>query len=226
MPAPWVAHVGVALRLAVGVALLGSPIDARASSEARRFDIAAQPLASALVEFADSTGMAALVDAEVAGGKRSTAVHGRLLPQDALRILLAGTGLSFRRAGATAFTVGPNTTAPMIDGEYSDGHRRAEFNHYFALIQGTIEQALCSDAEVRPGPYRSVVQVWVGQAGSIDAIHPVGSSGDDGRDARIALAIARARVTPPPVGLPQPVTVILQQSTSDAVCASGAAAAR
>src|SRR5215470_7071332 len=70
------------------------------------FDIPVQSLSSALVEFADKTGKAALIDGELTNGLQSSPVKGYLSPSDALRILLAGTGLSIRYAGARAFTVG------------------------------------------------------------------------------------------------------------------------
>lgn len=225
MPAPYFAHWGVVFRFTIGGALLLSSADAQAS-EARRFDIAAQPLASALVEFADKTGMAALVDAELASGKRSTSVTGRLIPQDALRILLAGTGLSFRRAGDTAFTVGPNAAASVTGDGHAGEHRRVEFETYFSLMQSVIEHALCDNADVRPGPYRLVVQVWIGEAGAVDAVHTVGSSGDETRDARITDTIKGARVARPPADMPQPVTVVLHRRNTDAICVARSAVPR
>jgi hypothetical protein len=203
------------VRLSTALVLILSAAHADASTEARRFDIPPQPLAGALVAFADRTGMTALVDAQLAGGKRSTAVKGLLTPQDALRLLLAGTGLSFRRAGDTAFSVGPNTAAPPI--EVPTGSR-GDYQIYFAQMQNAIEHILCSNADIRPGLYRTVVQVWIGSAGAVDAIHAVSSSGDETRDARVADTIARIRLAPPPSSLPQPVTVILNRSASDAAC--------
>ena len=215
MPAPCSAHQGVVARLSAALILTFSAAHAGASTEVRRFDIPPQPLAAALVAFADRTGMAALVDAQLAGGKRSTAVKGLLTPQDALRLLLAGTGLSFRRAGDTAFSVGPNSAEPLIEGPA--GSRRG-YQIYFVQMQDAIEHALCSNGDIRPGLYRMVVQVWIGSAGAVDAIHAVSSSGDETRDARIADTITRMRVAPPPASLPQPVTVILNRSASDAAC--------
>ncbi len=218
MPAPCLAHPGVVFGLVTGLLLISA--GAQASDEARRFDISSQPLGSALVEFADRTGMAALIDAELASGKQSTVVRGRLTPQDALRILLAGTGLSFRRAGDSAFTV----IAGAGEGDVRGAQRHhTEHDAYFLRMQSMIRRALCEQPDIRAGAFRSVFQIWVGQGGAVDAVHAVGSTGDAARDTRIAEAIERTRVTPPPAGIPQPVTIVLQQSQTDAMCTVAAA---
>jgi len=92
---------GLALMLAL------SPMNGvRAIERYINFDLAPQPLGTALVAFANQTGMTALVDGELASGLQSSSVIGRFSPQDALQVLLAGTGLVIRYAGANAFTVG------------------------------------------------------------------------------------------------------------------------
>ncbi|AXK80669.1 hypothetical protein DW352_09195 [Pseudolabrys taiwanensis] len=92
---------GLALMLAL------SPMNGvRAFERYINFDLAPQPLGTALVAFANQTGMTALVDGELASGLQSSSVIGRFSPQDALQVLLAGTGLVIRYAGANAFTVG------------------------------------------------------------------------------------------------------------------------
>lgn len=219
MPAPCVARQGVVIRLAavLAVLLLSSPVSAL--SGVRSYDIQAQPLVAALAEFADQAGMAALVDAEVARDRISSTVKGRLVPQDALRILLAGTGLSFRRVNDTAFAVGPNTSEPAPD-RPSEGHRIGAYDVYFARIQDQTERSLCNDPRIHIG--RGVVQVWVGPAGAVDAIHVV-TRLDDDRRAALSDRIMRTRVAPPPAGLPQPVTMILRGHATGSHCPNGPA---
>lgn len=223
MPAPCVARQGVVIRLAavLAVLLLSSPVSAL--SGVRSYDIQAQPLVAALAEFADQAGMAALVDAEVARDRISSTVKGRLVPQDALRILLAGTGLSFRRVNDTAFAVGPNTSEPMPD-RLSEGQRNGAYNAYFLRIQDQAERSLCNDPRIHAGMERGVVQVWVGPAGAVDAVHVV-TRLDDERRTALAERIMRTRVAPPPAGLPQPVTMILRGNAAGGHCANGPAGA-
>lgn len=69
-----------------------------------RFQIPAQPLAAALRDFARQSDLRLQVDAQAASSARSTAVSGVYTAPQALRLLLAGTGMSARiTAGETAF---------------------------------------------------------------------------------------------------------------------------
>lgn len=223
MPAPDVARQCVVIRLAaVLVAMLvGSPVSAL--SGVRSYDIQAQALVAALGEFADQTGMAALVDAEVARHKTSSTVKGRLMPQDALRILLAGTGLSFRRVNEAAFAVGPNTSEPATEAS-PEIRGNSMHSAYFARIQGQTERTLCQHSDIHVGMGRSVVQVWIGPAGAVDAVHVV-TLLDDERRVALSERIMRTRVAPPPVGLPQPITMILRGGAAGGHCPHEPAAA-
>jgi hypothetical protein len=206
MPAPHVARQAfvVSLVAVLTVLLLGSPVSAL--SGVRSYDIPEQALVAALAEFADQAAMSALVDAEVARDKTSSRVKGKLLPHDALRILLAGTGLSFRRVNDIAFAVGPNTSEQVADGP-SDNHSNGGYDGYFARVQDQTERSLCNYPRIGAG--RGVVQVWIGPAGAIDAVHVV-TRLDDERSAALSEQIMRTRVAPPPAGLPQPITMILR----------------
>lgn len=223
MPAPYLARQGIVIRLAamLFVLLFGGSVSA--SNDMRRFDIPAQPLAVALAGFADQTGMAALIDAEVASGKTSSIVKGRLAPHDALRILLAGTGLSFRRVNDAAFAVGPNTSGQAI-GISSDHRRRGEYDTYFARIQDSSERSFCSAPRIDLGPRRAVVQVWIGATGEVDAVHAVSVHSDE-QAAALTERLLRTRLAPPPVGFPLPVTMILRGDPDGRRCANGRSAA-
>ena len=178
------------------------------------FDIPAQPLATALVDFADRTGMAALVDGELTSGLRSSPVKGRLAPADALRVLLAGTGLSIRYAGANAFTVGLARSEPGHASGRPKNGRRADQDIYFSQVQDAVERALCRNDNTRPGRYRAAFQIWVGEGGAVQALHFLGPTGDDTRDATITALLMAIGIAPPPRDLPQPLTIILQQKPS------------
>lgn len=185
------------------------------------FDMPEQPLATALVDFADRTGMASLVDGELAKGLRSSTVKGRLPAPDALRILLAGTGLSIRYGSANAFTVGP------IKAEQADLAVESQTAHYsnhaiyFSRLQKAVERVLCRSDNTRPGRYRAAFQIWIGKGGAVQAVHLLGSTGDETRDAAITTRLTSDGVAPPPQDLPQPLTIVLQKKAAiaDAVCA-------
>ncbi|MFZ5781179.1 MAG: TonB-dependent siderophore receptor [Pseudomonadota bacterium] len=72
---------------------------------ARSFDIPAQPLTEALVQFGQQSGLQVAADGSLAASTRSAAVRGSFTPSEALTRLLAGTGLTFQFTGATTVQV-------------------------------------------------------------------------------------------------------------------------
>lgn len=100
----------IALGVVTGLAAAGTgtillaPAAAQESAETA-FTIAPQPLASALLRFAEQTGLEVLFDARLARGKTSPGAQGKLTPAAALAQLLAGTGLGYRYTSASAVTL-------------------------------------------------------------------------------------------------------------------------
>lgn len=78
------------------VVAIATPAQAQA---AVRFNIAAQPLDSALREFARQGKITIMADASLTARKRSARVNLVADPETALRTLLNGSGLNFRRNG-------------------------------------------------------------------------------------------------------------------------------
>lgn len=76
-----------------------APAMAQASDTQHSFDIPAQPLPSALTLFGRQSGLQVSVAADLANGRTSSAVSGRLTPLEALSRLLTGTGLAHRISG-------------------------------------------------------------------------------------------------------------------------------
>jgi hypothetical protein len=180
-------------------------------SKAISFDIPSEPLAQALDAYARTTGMAALVDQELIRGYRSALVKGLLTPDQALRILLAGTNLSPHYANDSAFTLAPtdilSSSEPSANVKAGDLHGLRQA--YFAQLQNGLAGALCRRPESRLGRYRLGLQLWIGANGAILASHLLDSTGDEQRDAIIADLLESTTVAPPPSDLPQPVTVVL-----------------
>ncbi|WP_235302841.1 TonB-dependent receptor domain-containing protein [Sphingopyxis sp. MWB1] len=109
--------------VAVGcMALASAPATAHENAYAREgavsYRIPAQPLGRALRDFGLQSGMTILADTMIVNGKRSQSLSAKTDAESALRVLLGGTGLSFRRDG-NIFVVQPagNAAAPAARAE-------------------------------------------------------------------------------------------------------------
>ncbi|MEV8519159.1 STN domain-containing protein [Dyella marensis] len=178
------------------------------------FDIGPQPLSSAVRAFSDVTGQALLVDERLLVGRMSPGARGEFTPEDALRRLLAGTGLRERYTSDKAFTLMPSVdanrdvtgAAPMPPVE-----ERADtlVASYGAALQAAVEAALCRTPLTRPGEYRLALQVWVDGSGEVHRLRLLGSTGRAERDQAVESVLGGLRVDPPPPGLAQPLTLLL-----------------
>ena len=96
-----------------------------------RFDIAAKPLPQALAEFSAISGLRVLYTAEEPFHATSPGLAGNYAPEEALRRLLAGTGVTYRFTNPTTITLEktPSEGALMLDPvtvEGAQGAARAE----------------------------------------------------------------------------------------------------
>lgn len=104
-------HISATVVVAATIALLPtlaaaqnpqpSPLVAQAT--ARAFNIPAQPLSSALVQFGQQAGRLLTVDGNLVRNVSTQGVQGTMSPEDALQRLLAGTNLTF--SGAAGGTI-------------------------------------------------------------------------------------------------------------------------
>lgn len=92
----WIAGAAVAAALACA---------AQAQAADRAFDIPARDLAGALRAFGDASDTQILFSKRLVAGRRSPAVQGRFSEDEALRRLLADTGLTWRRTRANVILV-------------------------------------------------------------------------------------------------------------------------
>jgi iron complex outermembrane receptor protein len=81
-------------------------------SERTEFDIPPQPLGSAITAFADQANYRLLVPSEMTEGKTSTGVTGHHSPEEALALMLAGTGLTYRLTEPHTMTLEPAAALP------------------------------------------------------------------------------------------------------------------
>lgn len=177
-----------------------------------RFDIGPQPLSTAVKAFSDITGQSLLVDERLLAGKVSPGVRGQFTTEDALRRLLAGTGLRERYASDKAFTLESFGNSGAQDLNENDGQGAVDddsWEVYGAMLQAALERELCRAPNAKPGTYRLALQIWIDEEGSVNRVRLLGSTGLQTRDATISSALEGVRVEPPPTGLGQPVTLLL-----------------
>ena len=104
-------------RLFCGVAVLGLILATAAQAAPRaQYRIPPQALDSALRDFGAQSGATILVDTDLTGGKSTRGFIAAADPETALRTLLSGTGLSYRRDG-DVFAVTRISTAPRLVAE-------------------------------------------------------------------------------------------------------------
>lgn len=216
-------------KFAMLLAALLSPFAVHAGdSDSRRwFDLPAQTLERALQAYGQLTGLAVLVDAPTLAGLRSTAVRGRFSDDDALRRMLAGTGLAPRFVGDDAFTlVMVPVDSPMPAPPVNEGPRRGDDRsrqRAARMLQRGLEDALCADPLTRPGGYRAMIRFRVDARGRIGEAELQASSGDALRDRAILARVAGRSLPGLPEDLPQPITLTLLPETADSTppCAGG-----
>ncbi|ODU61519.1 MAG: TonB-dependent receptor [Comamonadaceae bacterium SCN 68-20] len=102
-----VAHAAMAAALALQLQC--------AAAQTARFDIPAQPLAPALAALAAQAGLQLAFAPELAAGRQAPAVQGTHDVADALRALLAGSGLQGRVQGRTLVVERPARTGATLD---------------------------------------------------------------------------------------------------------------
>src|SRR5437660_1880434 len=93
------------------------------SPAVRFYDIPAQPLGTALSSYAEISGVDLVANPAAVKGKRSHAVKGNFLPEDALNEILRGTSLDYRMSsngsvivGGTLSMVPASAPAGSVDG--------------------------------------------------------------------------------------------------------------
>lgn len=188
------------------------------------FDIPAQPLASALDAYSATTGLMAVYNGNLAAGRLSNAIRGRLTPQAALPLLLKGTGLVAEYTSSEAFVVVPGLDESLIKlpsaiASAAIARQDAIERRYSAMMQDSVTDALCAQPLTRPGSYRAAISFWIGAGGEMLRVKLLSSTGDQQRDAAILDVAGRASVgEPPPARMAQPFTmVVLPQSSGGTI---------
>ena len=189
---------------------------AQAESPLLLLNLPAQDLEHALQAYSRATGMAVLVDRELTRGRRSISVRGRFTAQEALAMLLTGSGLMARYARDDAFTLQlPAVSQPPATRGAAARNAARINNSYATALQQAIETSLCRSPLTRPGSFRALVQVWVNPQGLIEHSRLVSSTGDEQRDEALVRNLGTTWVErPAPSSLRQPVTLLLMPDTT------------
>ncbi len=193
-----------------------------------KFDIPAQSLIDALQAYSRQTGVQVMFETASAAGYRSASVEGELMPEVALRKLLADTDLRIRYSRTSAVTLAP-ASAPNPDEpparplaaadlaldtlrvsgtpEPSD---RGRLGEYIGVVQADIQSALKKVAKTRRGDYRVAVRLWIDPSRTIQRAELDGSTGDRDRDSSIASALQGLVLSQQaPANTPQPLRFMI-----------------
>jgi hypothetical protein len=195
----------------------------REAAGAINFDMQAQSLQDALAEFGRITGHSVLVSSSLAAGRAASPVRGQLAPREALRQLLAGSGLVARYVGEQSFTLVPEFVAEAsasaaTRGEAVGGEDEAvaDLRAYAAALQSSITRVLCIAQPDAFGRYRLGLQLWIGDDGAVREVRVLEGSGQQERDARVLRSLRDLALDAPPPALPQPLTILLTPRTDPA----------
>ncbi|NVO13599.1 MAG: hypothetical protein HXX10_06135 [Rhodoplanes sp.] len=184
-------------------------------------DLPAQPLEDALRAFGAVARVQIFVDADLVSGRSASAVKGVLMPADALRTLLSGSGLAARAVDGQGFTLvvlppGGADGRPSASRPATIPASVLRFRDFSASLQAGLRGVLCSNEATAPGSYRFLVRLWISPSGAVGRADAVTSTGDRARDALLSDALRGLRIDPPPPGLPQPVTLLIAAGNSSA----------
>src|SRR5690242_20990144 len=118
---PWLGGLGIALLgLCSGSAALAQQAPQRLA-QTMTFDIPAQPIGTALTQFARQAGIQVLFYTTIASGIRSPHVVGTLTREAALEQLLASTTLSYEFLNERTVAIRARATAPNTPGTGDTG---------------------------------------------------------------------------------------------------------
>lgn len=105
---------GSVASVAMIAAMAPQQAHAQAQTSVVKYNIPTQPLGSALNAFSAQNGLVVMADSALVQGKKTLGVHGKTDAETAMRTLLRGTGLTFRRDGNVfAVTQVGNVNAPV-----------------------------------------------------------------------------------------------------------------
>ncbi len=210
---------GLSLVAALVFAVFGEGQALEASTpDVRRWsiDMPSQPVDEAIYRLGVVTGVQIFADGSAVTQRKSKAISGDYTAEEAVRQLLAGTGLVARSAGSGTMMV-----APGLVGAEGEAVRRS----YSIALQHAALAALCRESDTSLGQYRVALRIWMTEHGYPERIDLLSSTGDEVRDSRIRRALLTMSTEQPPAALPQPVVIVVlprdRQVSGDCVAFDG-----
>jgi iron complex outermembrane receptor protein len=138
----------------------------------RTFNIAAQPLSKALLEFSKQSGLIVTVPPALVDGKVAPEIHGSLSSSQVLEKLLSGTGLKASRTTSGGITIGKATTptaaAPSDSRHYDTA--AGDLTSNGPIQASAVESGLDKDLTQKAGLEEIIVT-----GTSIRGVEPAGS---------------------------------------------------
>lgn len=201
--------MGCMAALTFGIAC--STMSVHASEIEMTFDLPAQPLKQALEQYDARTNLSVFFSSELTAGRMSSAVHGLFSPQQALHKLLEGTGLTVESAAQDAFVLVPLELESSVASQAVFTASRA----YDGLVQLRIRQALCARQDLALGSYRLALRVQLDNAGRVQQVRLLDTTGDRLRDAEIIKVIQRVDIGQPPLLVGKPFVILVRPRVAD-----------
>lgn len=187
------------------VGLVSAAQGTEAGDVPHAFDIPAQPLSQALSAFDARAGLSVFFPSDLVAGRMSSPVAGTYHSAAALDLLLAGTGLVARRVAASAFVL----AAVKPDGQVRQNVLKGRA--FDALVQRSVQQALCAQAGLAPGSFRLAMVLHIEASGRVSAARLLDTTGQPARDTRILRALEMLEMGRGPVDPGRPYVVLIRE---------------
>ncbi len=199
------------LRLVGTGLMLASTLAGHANDGAPFFDLPVQPLPLSLETFSEQTGISILVTSDRIQDKTASAVRGHFSPDQALTLMLNGTGLTSRRLSDSALTLVPEqqdiseTIAPKAQPVVPPAYARS--------LQQSVLTSLCHHQPEQLGRFRLVVQLWADPKGRVTRVHFPDGDAEAQWGKTVRASFKDLTLPPLPPGMPQPITLLLRPGT-------------
>ena len=182
---------------ALGLHIIAYSAQAAALEPEKSYSITSQDLGSALRAFAIASGKDVVFDPMLVNGKTSPGLHGELTDEEALRRILAGSGLTFERTDSGGFVIhAPDRTTGTAPDPAADSVTHST-NSVFALdevvVTGTVGSidkftapysvSTLKEQSILDKSPRSLVDLMRGQPG-INAENSAGEGGNENIEIR------------------------------------------
>ncbi|SDS19087.1 hypothetical protein SAMN05216198_1397 [Halopseudomonas litoralis] len=180
------------------------------------FDIAAQPLETALRQYIQTTGLNVLVDSNLTSRQHSPGAQGSFTAEQALRQLIIHSGLDAHYASSRTFTLMPRAQQHKPAQPITPA--TLEASEFVTAFQSSLEKVICHSFLLPEGDYRMLLQVWLSPRSTVDTIRLVKPTDDPTRDRQVLDAVRSLRFPPSSGRLPQPITLLLLPNNISSGC--------